>query len=83
VTTADGAGNHLRIGTTMITHPTEMLNSMRAGRIYNATTSQGHEFTGEYLGYEVVHGEWSILLRCDDVTVSVPLDQIDTVLQAA
>ncbi len=66
----------------MTSHPTDMLNSMRTGRIYNATTVGGGEVMGEYLGYEVVYGEWAILLRDDntDITVSLKLDEIDTVL---
>jgi hypothetical protein len=64
----------------MTIHLTDMLNSMRSGRIYTASTSTGDEITGEYLGYEVVHGEWSILLRDDDITVSLPLEGLDTVL---
>lgn len=67
----------------MSSNLTDMLNSMRSGHNYAAATSSGNEFTGEYLGYEVVHGTWSLLLRTDEVTVSVPLDQIDTVLPAA
>lgn len=64
----------------MTIHLTDMLNSMRAGRFYDITTVDRREFTGEYLGYEVVRGDWSILLRQDDITVSIPLEQLDTVL---
>jgi hypothetical protein len=59
-----------------------MLNSMRTGRVYNATTLGGDEVIGKYLGYEVVYGEWAILLQDDDadITISLKLDDIDTVL---
>lgn len=62
---------------------TDMLNSMRTGRTYGAATFRGASFIGEYLGYEVVHDQWSILLKCDDITVSLPLDDLDTVLPSA
>jgi len=61
-------------------HLTGMLNAMRHGRVYTATTFTGSEITGQYLGYEVVHGDWSILLQDEDITVSLPLEDIDTVL---
>lgn len=64
----------------MTIHLTDMLNSMRTGRVYSATTVEGDETAGEYHGYEVVHGQWSILLRDEELTVSLPLESIDTVL---
>ena len=67
----------------MTIHLADMLNSMRNNRIYTAPTTSGDEITGEYLGYEILHDEWSILLHTDDLTVSLPIEDIDTVLPSA
>ena len=62
--------------------PMSALNGLRCGDVYRATTSSGAS-TGEYLGVETTHGVWSILLRHESGTDSVPLSRIESVVPAA
>ncbi len=58
------------------------LNELRYGDVYCAVTSAG-DTTGEYLGVETSHGVWSILLRNEFGTDSVPFSRIEAVAPAA
>jgi hypothetical protein len=60
--------------------PTD-LNHLRRGVTYLAVTSRGSA-TGEYLGVETSHGVWSILLRHDRGTDSIPLFRIESIAAA-
>jgi len=51
------------------------LNILRRGRTYTADW-HGETVTGEYLGVEAPHGEWSILLRTGAGTHSIVLDSV-------
>lgn len=82
----DGAPcNDLTEGHLMTTnHPTSPLtdlNRLRCGATYRAVTPRGHT-TGEYLGVETAYGEWSILLRHDRGTDSIPFTRIDSIAAA-
>jgi hypothetical protein len=57
------------------------LNRLRWGVTYRAVTATGHA-TGEYLGVETTHGVWSILLRHDRGTESIPLSRIEAIAAA-
>jgi hypothetical protein len=48
---------------------------------YLAVTARGSA-TGEYLGVETSHGVWSILLRHDRGTDSIPLLRIESIAAA-
>ena len=39
------------------------INHLRVGATYQATTRSGRTATGEYLGIEVAHDDWMIILR--------------------
>ncbi len=60
--------------------PTE-LNLLRCGSTYRAVTATGHA-TGEYLGVETTHGVWSILLRNERGTDSIPFLRIESIAAA-
>ena len=57
------------------------LNHLRCGVTYRAVTAKGHA-TGEYLGVETTHGVWSILLRHDRGTESIPFLRIVSIAAA-
>lgn len=59
------------------------LNGLRDGGVYRATTRDGFVAVGEYLGIEVTHGEWAIMLRSASETVSIPLQGLASVLPLA
>ena len=62
------------------TAPTD-LNHLRRGTTYRAFTAAGNA-TGEYLGVETTHGVWSILLRHDRGTDSIPFFRIESIAAA-
>ena len=53
--------------------------SMRPGHMYAAHTIGGHDIVGEYLGIEVAHGEWSMLVHTGSGVVSLPLARVRSV----
>ena len=58
------------------------LNQLRRGETYHATT--GHDdFVGEYLGVEVAHGDWAILIRLPSGTEAISLDSLTSIREAA
>jgi hypothetical protein len=57
------------------------LNHLRWGVTYRAVTATGNA-TGEYLGVETTHGVWSILLRHDRGTESIPFSRIESIAAA-
>jgi hypothetical protein len=57
------------------------LNHLRWGVRYRAVTATGHA-TGEYLGIETAHGVWSILLRHERGTESIPVLRIESIAAA-
>lgn len=62
------------------------LNHLRRGHTYRLITTAGRALHGEYLGIEVIYGDWCLLLRGTDQTFSVPSDLVERVeisLQAA
>lgn len=63
--------------------PLPELNSLRDGGVYRATTLDGLVAVGEYLGVEVTHGEWAIMLRSGSGTMSLPLHRLGSVLPMA
>ncbi len=60
--------------------PTD-LNSLRCGSIYRAVTATGAA-TGEYLGVATTHGVWSILLRHNRGTDSIPFSRLQSIAAA-
>ena len=54
-------------------------SSLRPGRMYAATTVAGRAIVGEYLGIEVAHGEWAMLVHTASGVESLPLTRIATV----
>lgn len=62
------------------TAPTD-LNHLRRGVTYRAVTATISS-TGEYLGVETTHGVWSILLRHERGTESIPVGQIESIAAA-
>ncbi len=62
--------------------PMSAFNDLRYGAVYRATTPAGVRI-GEYLGVETTHGVWSILLRHESGTDSVPFSHIEAVVPAA
>jgi hypothetical protein len=62
------------------------LNHLRRGHTYRITTTAGVVHAGEYLGIEVVYGDWCLLMKGVEQTASIPthqVDQIEISLQAA
>ncbi len=57
------------------------LNHLRRGVKYRAVTPTTHS-TGEYLGVETTHGVWSILLRHERGTESIPIFRIESIAAA-
>lgn len=55
------------------------LNNLRRGGAYRAVTRTGSVAVGEYLGIEVVYGDWCILLRGDTGTISIPTSELEVV----
>jgi hypothetical protein len=62
------------------TAPTD-LNRLERGMTYRAVTATVNA-TGEYLGVETTHGVWSILLRHDRGTESIPMFRIKSIAAA-
>lgn len=60
--------------------PTD-LNHLRRGATYCAVTATANA-TGEYLGVETTHGVWSILLRHERGTESIPFFRIESIAAA-
>ena len=56
-------------------------NHLKRGETYRAVTATVSA-TGEYLGVETTHGVWSILLRHDLGTESIPRFTIETIAAA-
>jgi hypothetical protein len=54
------------------------LNQLKRGASYLATTPIG-AISGEYLGIEAPHGDWSILLRHTGGTHSIGLDALTAI----
>lgn len=54
----------------------EMLNGLRRGTSYLATTVDGRSAFGEYLGIEVNLGDRSILLRHEGATASIAVEHL-------
>lgn len=59
------------------------INHLRIGGIYQAVTQAGRTAYGEYLGIEVTHGDWMIILRDHAGSDSIPVDQLASVHGAA
>jgi hypothetical protein len=62
------------------------LNQLRRGHEYRITTIAGIVHAGEYLGIEVVYGDWCLLMKGMDQTASIPtrhVDRIESLLEAA
>jgi hypothetical protein len=59
------------------------INHLRVGGIYEATTQSGRTATGEYLGIEVTHDDWMIILRNRAGSESIPVNALASVHQAA
>jgi hypothetical protein len=59
-----------------------MRNQLRRGATYRATTYAGQSVSGEYLGTEVSHGDWAILLRHRSGTTSIPIARLLAVVAA-
>ena len=57
------------------------LNHLRWGQRYCAVTATG-QATGEYVGVETTHGVWSILLRHNRGTDSIPFLRIESIAAA-
>ncbi len=58
---------------------TDLLDRLQRGRTYKVTTFARRPVVGEYLGIEVAHGDWAILLRRRFGTVSVLLRHLRSV----
>jgi len=73
----------------MIAHPrsrpvvTIDINHLHQGKTYAARTHAGLVAIGEYLGIEVVHSEWRILLRERAGTRSIAIRELESVLAPA
>lgn len=59
------------------------INHLRIGGIYQAVTHGGRIASGEYLGIEVTHGDWMIILRDQAGSDSIPVDGLVSVSGAA
>jgi hypothetical protein len=62
------------------------LNQLRRGREYRITTNAGIVYAGEYLGIEVIYGDWCLLMKGMDQTASIPthnVERIESLLEAA
>ncbi|MBK5267734.1 MAG: hypothetical protein JJE47_09900 [Acidimicrobiia bacterium] len=59
------------------------INHLRVGGIYEATTQSGRTATGEYLGIEVAHDDWMIILRNRAGAESIPVKVLTSVYGAA
>jgi hypothetical protein len=57
------------------------LNHLRRGATYRAVTATDNA-TGEYLGVETTRGVWSILLRDERGTASIPFFRIESIVAA-
>lgn len=57
------------------------LNRLKCGDTYRAVTPTGAA-TGEYLGVETTHGVWSILLRHNRGTDSIPFSRLQSIAAA-
>ncbi len=62
------------------TAPTD-LNQLTRGVTYRAVTAGG-DATGEYLGVETTYGVWSILLRHERGTESIPFFRVESIAAA-
>ena len=60
-----------------------MLNQLTLHRYCIITTDEGDSVTGIYGGVETPHGDWSVLVRQDTDTRSIPLDRIQAAAAAA
>lgn len=58
------------------------LNQLRRGATYQARTNC-ERFTGEFLGMEMLYGDFAILLRNAEGTSSIPVDSVRSIRQAA
>ncbi|NOY56560.1 MAG: hypothetical protein GXP34_11305 [Actinobacteria bacterium] len=59
------------------------INHLRRGKTYTARTQTGLVAIGEYLGIEVIHSEWRILLRERTGTRSIAIRELESVLTPA
>ncbi len=59
------------------------INHLRIGDTYQATTQTGRTATGEYLGIEVAHDDWMIILRNRTGAESIPVNALSSVHGAA
>ncbi|MDX1690391.1 MAG: hypothetical protein R3290_05145 [Acidimicrobiia bacterium] len=57
--------------------------NLRPGHLYTATTTTGRTVVGEYLGIEVTHGDWCLLVHTGSGVVSLPLTTIASVVGRA
>lgn len=55
------------------------LNHLRRGHMYRITTTAGIVHAGEYLGIEVLYGDWCLLMKGVDQTASIPTQQVDRI----
>ena len=60
-----------------------MLNNLTQHQHCTITTTNGELVTGVYVGVESQHGDWSVLVRRDKHTLSIPLDAIQAASAAA
>ncbi|NNC74469.1 MAG: hypothetical protein HKN93_03045 [Acidimicrobiia bacterium] len=58
------------------------INDLHRGGIYRATTSAGDSI-GEYLGLETAYGDRAMLLRNNDGTSSIYLDDVTSLQRLA
>ena len=55
------------------------LNHLRRGHEYRITTTAGTVYAGEYLGIEVLYGDWCLLMRGIDATASIPTRNVELI----
>ncbi len=59
------------------------LNHLRRGATYLATTHDGDDTVGEFIGMEAMYGERSVMLRNDLGTTSISRTHISSIELAA
>jgi hypothetical protein len=63
--------------------PRTALNSLKRGHLYLITTLDGAAASGRYLGIEVMHDDWSLLLSGPDATHSIDIRRLAAVERVA
>ena len=68
----------------MLHEPIELdAASLRPGRMYSALTNAGASVVGEFLGIEVTHGDWAMLIHTSTGVLSLPLRNVLSVYDCA